>query len=394
MPEGGVLRVLSHQRTELPGWPVYIDEVIWSSPSIGDIDNDGQLEVVVGTGIFYRGGKGEYINAYEMDGSPVSGWPVSVSIGRGLSQVFASPALADVNGDDTLKVFVGDMQGYLHAIKHDGTKLWSITPADAFTGVDDSAFAFFSSPVVGDIDGDGEMEVVIGGGWHVTAVDALTGDFESGYPAYTGPDTGGAMQTWSVPAIADFDGDNLIEIVIGTGRKALPDDKGGIRVFHETGDALADGAEIGSTGVAVTLAPWPKFKADGPGTSTVLKPAPPVAIPDGIDVDGNGAADALTDGLLILRYLFGFQGDTLVGGAVGGGCQNCTSAEVTAKLDAIKDQLDVDGNGSVDALTDGVIILRALFGFTGSALTNGAVGSGCTRCNVTEITEFLNNIQL
>lgn len=37
-----------------------------------------------------------------------------------------------------------------------------------------------------------------------------------------------------------------------------------------------------------------------------------------LDADGDGAAGALTDGLLAIRYLFGFRGESLVGGAVGG----------------------------------------------------------------------------
>ena len=34
------------------------------------------------------------------------------------------------------------------------------------------------------------------------------------------------------------------------------------------------------------------------------------------DIDDDGELDALTDGLLILRYLFGFSGSTLTEGAV------------------------------------------------------------------------------
>jgi len=36
-----------------------------------------------------------------------------------------------------------------------------------------------------------------------------------------------------------------------------------------------------------------------------------------IDVDGNGGYDALTDGLLLLRYMFGIRGNALVAGAIG-----------------------------------------------------------------------------
>ena len=38
--------------------------------------------------------------------------------------------------------------------------------------------------------------------------------------------------------------------------------------------------------------------------------------------------------------------------------------------------LDIDGNGTTDALTDGLMLLRAMFGLTGVAVTNNSVGSG------------------
>ena len=38
--------------------------------------------------------------------------------------------------------------------------------------------------------------------------------------------------------------------------------------------------------------------------------------------------------------------------------------------------LDVDGNGSIDALTDGLMLLRAMLGLTGTGVTNGAIGGG------------------
>jgi hypothetical protein len=51
--------------------------------------------------------------------------------------------------------------------------------------------------------------------------------------------------------------------------------------------------------------------------------------------------------------------------------------------------LDVDGDGAVKALTDGVLVLRYLFGFTGTTLTGGAIGSGCTRCDAAAIEDYL-----
>lgn len=53
--------------------------------------------------------------------------------------------------------------------------------------------------------------------------------------------------------------------------------------------------------------------------------------------------------------------------------------------------LDIDGNGAQDALTDGLIILRALFGLTGTSVTNNAIGSGTpTRTTWAQIQPYLN----
>ena len=52
--------------------------------------------------------------------------------------------------------------------------------------------------------------------------------------------------------------------------------------------------------------------------------------------------------------------------------------------------LDVDGNNIIDALTDGLIILRAMFGLTGSSVTNSAVGAGATRATWAALQPYLN----
>ena len=52
--------------------------------------------------------------------------------------------------------------------------------------------------------------------------------------------------------------------------------------------------------------------------------------------------------------------------------------------------LDVDGNGTIDALTDGLLLLRAMFGLTGLQVTNGALGANATRGDWSSIRTFLN----
>jgi len=276
-PPGGLLHVFRYTGEEVSGWPQYIDQVIWSSPAIGDIDNDGLLEIVVGTGHAVGGGKGEYVNAYEFDSSKVAGWPHSLADPATDSRVFSSPALADVDNNGTLETFVGALDGYLYCINSNGTRRWRETPRDA----DNAKFdVILGSPVVGDIDGDGRLEVVVGGGASLVAFDADTGVKEAGYPVNTSLPQTGIMYVWGKPAIANFDADNLIEILQGTGRKddpgaagpGNPPSSGGLRVYHETGSAGT--TNLGPTGVSLDIAPWPRFRrTNRAGGSTDEDPA-------------------------------------------------------------------------------------------------------------------------
>ncbi|MGB2401557.1 MAG: hypothetical protein ACPH7H_07150, partial [Porticoccaceae bacterium] len=53
---------------------------------------------------------------------------------------------------------------------------------------------------------------------------------------------------------------------------------------------------------------------------------------------------------------------------------------------------DIDGNGKLDALTDGLILLRYLFGLRGTMLTNGAVASDATRTTPEVIEEYVGSL--
>ena len=52
----------------------------------------------------------------------------------------------------------------------------------------------------------------------------------------------------------------------------------------------------------------------------------------GFDLDGDGTLSPLTDGLLLIRYLFGFTGDSLISGAIGDGAERDTAEEVEAYI--------------------------------------------------------------
>jgi hypothetical protein len=111
-----------------------------------------------------------------------------------------------------------------------------------------------------------------------------------------------------------------------------------------------------------------------------------------LDVDGNGVNEPLTDGLLVLRARFGFSGFSLTIGAVGANCTRCDSATILSYLTGLGLTLDIDDDGTVQALTDALLILRFLFGFTGTALTFGAVDPDCGRCDAAAILPYLQTL--
>lgn len=111
-----------------------------------------------------------------------------------------------------------------------------------------------------------------------------------------------------------------------------------------------------------------------------------------LDIDGNGTADALTDGILVLRHLFGFTGSSLTEGALAEDATITDPDTIAANLEANRERLDIDDNGATDALTDGILVLRDLFGFSGDALIAGALGDGAQRNTPDAVATYIDTL--
>jgi len=107
------------------------------------------------------------------------------------------------------------------------------------------------------------------------------------------------------------------------------------------------------------------------------------------DVDKNLEAQPLTDGLLVIRHLFGFSGDSLISGAVSSGAGRDGSDAISSYLTDADTQLDIDGDGESKPLTDGLLLIRYLFGFSGDSLISGAIGSGAERDTSEEVEAYI-----
>jgi hypothetical protein len=175
---------------------------IHSTAAVADVDKDGALEIIHGVDREVQFG----VYGWQHDGSPVPGWPVETG-----HHVDGSPAVADVDGDSTYEIFVGSIDNQIYGWDFTGNNLPS-WPNGVGSGVYQGVV---SSPAIGDIDGNGILDIVVGRGiiqstnGAIFAFSAL-GDTLPGFPVII--PTG---STTSSPVLADIDGDAEIEIIIG-----------------------------------------------------------------------------------------------------------------------------------------------------------------------------------
>jgi hypothetical protein len=224
--------------------------VVYCSIPVGDIDANGDLELVAG-GMFSQS-----LAVYDHNGNLHTGWPQSI---RGT--VRSSPALAELDGDGKLDIVLGTMRtegvgdtACVYVFSDDGIVRagWPVYAEGDFE----------SSPAVGDIDGDAEMEIVIGCTDDMLYAFNADGGRLDGWPRYL------IGEVYSSPALCDIDSDGDVEVAVG-GYDAL------MHVFDL------------SAPYDTSLMEWPKFCHDTYNTNLYGGPPEP-----GTGVDGPGGEPA------------------------------------------------------------------------------------------------------
>ncbi|MDB3978320.1 right-handed parallel beta-helix repeat-containing protein [Pseudomonadales bacterium] len=107
------------------------------------------------------------------------------------------------------------------------------------------------------------------------------------------------------------------------------------------------------------------------------------------DVDQSSEAEPLTDGLLVIRHLFGFSDNALTSGAVDLAGERGSAALIKEYLTGADTELDIDGDGTSQPLTDGLLLIRYLFGFKGDSLISGAIGDGAERGSAEAVEAYI-----
>ena len=216
--KGDSTYVFNHDGTIFPGWPQRNGTEVRDAPVVGDLDGDGDLEIICASK--YR------IYAWHHNGTSYTHFPIAVSRRHYIDGV----AMGDLDNDDDQEIIVNTVgaEGNIIVYHHDGT-LASGWPQS--TGA-----SLYAEACLADLDNDSDLEIIIGGtgmfvDYHVWAWHH-NGRLVSGWPAVT------EMGEWcqSSSAIGDIDNDGDMEVIIGS-------DNHKVYAFHHDA-TLVDGWPI------------------------------------------------------------------------------------------------------------------------------------------------------
>lgn len=237
------LHTYNNQGQPLSGWPVrtYVDvnhttwgihpylEFTRAAPAVGDLNHDGIPEIVA-SGHMRDPSVGHQVTAagvmvFEPDGKRLSGWEQAKLAGAPLTSDYdpsQAPSLADLTGDGNLEIIVPFFDGVLRVYRADGSLLWQYDYAQGRT-------LYASEVAVGDVNGDGRVDLVFGTYSPDGSANAFVGLHAlsaygtplTGFPLPLDAERGPQWGVRAAPTLADLDGDCDLEIAAATMGSAL-----------------------------------------------------------------------------------------------------------------------------------------------------------------------------
>ena len=310
-----------------------LDGAIWATPAIGDVDHDGELDVVIGT----RKNQGK---VYVLDrfGNPKPGFPITVD-----GQVLSSISISDLDQDQRLEMTLVTTRGIFYILDDDGTTIFT----------KDLGGYHWGTPAIGDIDGDSVLEIIPPTGCDTVYVFEGDGSIQPPFPV-TIP-----ANFFYGPTLANLDLDPNLEIALGTVQNGLDqilllDDDGSVmtgwpRSYEQNnvddhvafGDIDLDGhldvvfdyqIAAWTGGITVlnsqgdSIQGWPRLRGEGSSNPII------------VDVNGDGRLDIICGSADRKIYGYLYDGNYLPGFPIQTGHTIYTTPAVA----------DVNGDGRLE----------------------------------------------
>ena len=178
------------------------------APALGDLDGDGKPDMILGTWqhvlAWYRNTGAAGPGRFALADSAI------VTLTRGSN---ATPTLGDVDGDGDLDLFVGEGSGTINFYRNDGTKQEPkfVLVSDEYLGIQAGRR---SAPALMDVDGDGDLDLLVGN--ESGELQLYTNAGTRTAPEFR-RDTSFVLHGSfnAIPAVADMDGDGTPELLLG-----------------------------------------------------------------------------------------------------------------------------------------------------------------------------------
>lgn len=202
--QGGLVRAITGSGQLI--WQLFTDDIIRSPVTVGDIDGDGSPDVVFGGGDYWGGNDSVKVWALDRNGNVKPGWPISTD-----GVPIAEPTLADVDGNGVLDVVIGTFSsthdhgngGSIYAVKGNGA------PLPGFPRASDGGVVV-GSIATADLDGDGGQDLIVPTGGGIYAYSGRNGAKQWGVAV-------GQAAFQNTPLVTDIEGDGELDLIaVGT----------------------------------------------------------------------------------------------------------------------------------------------------------------------------------
>ena len=274
--------VAVHEDTTLAYPPIRLGSSAESSAALADLDGDGTLDII------HAASDGRVYARCGADGSPLPGFPVRTDVIPVHTEapvwisgevpvphepIVGAVAVDDIDGDGSLEIVAASTEGQVYVWGSDGVRRagFPVATDPALSDpahrdrLNDAERGILAAPTLADLDGDGMLRILVAGlDGHLYAWEP-NGDPRVGFPVRIAdpakvdvdPLTGKATPLAGVdarergrklvssPAVADFDGDGRLEIVLGSNEEYGDEPDGWAPESPLTSTLLDLGANIG-----------------------------------------------------------------------------------------------------------------------------------------------------